>query len=205
MATKTRSQLLLAKYKKELIDDPVEGFAIDVQDNNLFSWKIYLEGPKDTPYAGGVFQLLMTFPQDFPDNPPELKFLSEFWHPNVYPDGKVCISILHPPGDDPLSDEKAADRWLPTRSISSIVLSVSAMLCAPNIYSLANVDASKEMQHNKEAFNKRLGELIQKANAKVPSHIHIPHPDSNPSERKKKVEEQTIDWGGEYDLSLIHI
>ena len=41
-----------------------------------------------------------------------MKFISEMWHPNsdyylyikinyktiVYPDGNVCISILHPPG-----------------------------------------------------------------------------------------------------------
>lgn len=25
----------------------------------------------------------------------------------VYPDGRLCISILHPPGDDPVSGEKA--------------------------------------------------------------------------------------------------
>eukprot|EP01097_Dermamoeba_algensis_P008739 TRINITY_DN592_c0_g1_i3.p1 TRINITY_DN592_c0_g1~~TRINITY_DN592_c0_g1_i3.p1 ORF type:complete len:154 (-),score=33.95 TRINITY_DN592_c0_g1_i3:181-642(-) len=115
--------------------------------------------------------------------------LCSYFVTTVYPDGKVCISILHPPGDDPLSDEKAADRWLPTRSISSIILSISAMLCSPNIYSLANVDASKEMLHNKPAFKKRIQDLIEKANKAVPSNIKIPHPDSNPAERKPKVEE----------------
>ena len=31
---------------------------------------------------GGIFQLSMKFPPDYPMNPPELKFLSDFWHPN---------------------------------------------------------------------------------------------------------------------------
>jgi ubiquitin-protein ligase len=32
--------------------------------------------------------------------PPTMKFATEMWHPNIYPDGKVCISILHAPGVD---------------------------------------------------------------------------------------------------------
>ena len=44
---------------------------------------------------------MITFPKDYPLNPPSMRFTSEVFHPNVYPDGRVCISILHPPGDDP--------------------------------------------------------------------------------------------------------
>ena len=41
---------------------------------------------------GGFFKALMTFPKDYPNSPPTLKIVSDFWHPNVYPDGRVCIS-----------------------------------------------------------------------------------------------------------------
>lgn len=50
---------------------------------------------------GGFFNATMSFPLDYPCSPPCVRFVSEMWHPNVYPDGKVCISILHSPGDDP--------------------------------------------------------------------------------------------------------
>ncbi len=40
-----------------------------------------------------------------------MKFISDVWHPNVYPDGRVCISILHPPGDDKYGYEDASERW----------------------------------------------------------------------------------------------
>jgi hypothetical protein len=35
----------------------------------------------------------------YPFSPPEMKFVPSLFHPNVYADGKICISILHPPGD----------------------------------------------------------------------------------------------------------
>jgi len=34
----------------------------------------------------------------------------------VYPDGGVCISILHEPGEDKYGYEDAAERWMPVHS-----------------------------------------------------------------------------------------
>ncbi len=31
---------------------------------------------------GGFFKAEMKFPDDFPNSPPEMRFLSEMWHPN---------------------------------------------------------------------------------------------------------------------------
>ena len=49
-------------------------------------------------------------------------------HTTVYPDGRVCISILHTPGEDPLGYESPAERWSPVQSIEKILLSVVSML-----------------------------------------------------------------------------
>lgn len=110
--------------------------------------------------AGGVFKLRMSFPSSFPMEPPALRFESEFWHPNgmypsiplgspadfaltaVYKDGNVCISILHAPGEDALSGELPEERWLPTQTVATVMLSVVSMLSDPNISSPANLDAS---------------------------------------------------------------
>lgn len=48
--------------------------------------------------------------------------------PTVYPDGRVCISILHAPGDDPMGYESSAERWSPVQSVEKILLSVVSML-----------------------------------------------------------------------------
>ncbi len=60
--------------------------------------------------------------------PPTLRFASPFWHPNVYPDGRVCISILHAPGDDTMAGETFDIRWKPVNSVSSILNSLLLLL-----------------------------------------------------------------------------
>jgi len=182
------TKLLQQQYKR-LQTEPVEGFACEIpNDSNLFDWRIYVEGPKDTMYAGGVFQLSMVFPKDYPMSPPDLRFLSDFWHPNVYDDGKVCISILHPPGEDEMSGELPEERWLPTQSVSTVLLSVISLLSDPNFSSPANVDASVQWRRDLSGFRKRIHELVEKANKEFDGHIKIPHPDTDPAERAKALE-----------------
>jgi len=56
---------------------------------------VLFEGPEGTLYEGGYFKAVLKFPNDYPNSPPDMQFKSKMWHPNIYPDGKVCISILH--------------------------------------------------------------------------------------------------------------
>jgi len=180
---------LLANQYKNILADPVEGFTVELEDEaSLFEWKVYIEGPKDTCYEGGVFQLQLSFPKDYPMSPPVLKFMSDFWHPNVYHDGKVCMSILHPPGEDAMSGELAEERWLPTQSVTTIVLSLMSLLNDPNCSSPANVDASVEWRKQRESYINKCKKLVEKANKEKPAHIQIPHPDTNEEEHKKIVQ-----------------
>lgn len=52
---------------------------------------------------------------------------------SVYPDGRVCISILHAPGDDPMGYESSAERWSPVQSVEKILLSVVSMLAGKDV------------------------------------------------------------------------
>eukprot|EP01088_Endostelium_zonatum_P004109 TRINITY_DN15329_c0_g1_i1.p1 TRINITY_DN15329_c0_g1~~TRINITY_DN15329_c0_g1_i1.p1 ORF type:complete len:236 (-),score=70.72 TRINITY_DN15329_c0_g1_i1:29-736(-) len=187
MSSNAAAKLLMQQYQK-LQSDPVEGFAVEIDESNIFEWKIYIEGPKQTLYEGGIFQLLMKFPTDYPMSPPDLKFVSEFWHPNVYDNGKVCISILHPPVNDDTSGERPEERWLPTQSPSTILLSVISLLSDPNFSSPANVDASVMWRRNPQGNQKKCKELVDKANRAFDGHIKIPHPDTDPEERKKYLD-----------------
>jgi len=188
----TASSKLLQNQFKKIQSDPVEGIFVELNNDNLFEWRVFIEGPKDTFYENGIFQLLMKFPNDYPMSPPVVQFTSEFWHPNVYTDGKVCISILHPPGHDEMSGELPEERWLPTQTVTTILLSIISLLSAPNISSPANVDASVEWRKDKDNYRKRVGQLVEKANKNVPSHIKIPHPDTDPAERQRQVEKMKL-------------
>jgi len=197
---------LLANMLKKINTEPVEGVAAElIDESDLFEWRVWMEGPKETPYEGGIFQLVMKFPPDYPMSPPELKFVSDFWHPNVYKEtGIVCISILHPPVEDEMSGELPGERWLPTQTVSTILLSVISLLSAPNFSSPANVDASVEWRKNPEVFKIRCNKLVEKANREKATHIVIPHPDTNPEERAKQVEKlKQMDKPAEMDDFMI--
>jgi ubiquitin-conjugating enzyme E2 G1 len=83
----------------------------------------------------------MTFPSEYPQKPPKLKFVNEMWHPNIYPDGTVCISILHE-ADPTNEQESETEQWRPVLGVEQILVSVISRLSEPNTNSPANLDAS---------------------------------------------------------------
>ncbi|TPX70535.1 hypothetical protein CcCBS67573_g06472 [Chytriomyces confervae] len=145
MTESTQSSLLLRRQLKELARNPVQGFSAGlVDDSNVYEWELMIMGPEGTLYEGGFFKAKLTFPTEYPLLPPKMKFTSDLWHPNVYTNGDVCISILHPPGEDTYGYESASERWLPIHTVETIVLSVISMLSSPNDESPANLEAAKE-------------------------------------------------------------
>lgn len=52
-------------------------------------------GALQTDWEGGYYPLTMHFSEDYPSKPPKCKFPQGFFHPNVYPSGTVCLSILN--------------------------------------------------------------------------------------------------------------
>ncbi|KAK4371434.1 hypothetical protein RND71_010909 [Anisodus tanguticus] len=160
----SQASLLLQKQLKDLCKNPVDGFSAGlVDESNLFEWSVTIIGPQDTLYEGGFFNAIMSFPQNYPNSPPTVRFTTEIWHPNVYSDGKVCISILHPPGDDPNGYELASERWSPVHTVESIVLSIISMLSSPNDESPANVEAAKEWRERRDEFKKRVSRCVRRS------------------------------------------
>ena len=80
-------------------------------------------------------------------------------HPNIYPNGKVCISILHE-GKDEYNYESIGERWNPSHSVSSILMSIISMLGSPNFESPANIDASKLWKENYNEYKKNIYKIV---------------------------------------------
>nr|XP_025841289.1 ubiquitin-conjugating enzyme E2 G2 [Vulpes vulpes] len=151
-------------WAAELTLNPPEGIvAGPMNEENFFEWEALIMGPEDTCFEFGVFPAVLSFPLDYPLSPPKMRFTCEMFHPNIYPDGRVCISILHAPGDDPMGYESSAERWSPVQSVEKILLSVVSMLAEPNDESGANVDASKMWRDDREQFCRVARQLAQKS------------------------------------------
>lgn len=149
---------------REITQNEDTGFSVGLKDDNWFIWTVSFPGPDDTPYEGGFFLARLKFPKDYPNAPPEMEFETEMWHPNIFPDGKVCISILHPPGDDIFNPlENSSERWRPILGVEAILLSVTSMLNDPNLDSPANMDAAIQYRDDKQGYIRKVRRLAQKS------------------------------------------
>jgi len=159
------SLIHLNRQLLEFRNNPVEGFSAGVHDDNLYEWNVVLIGPANTLYEGGIFSARLSFPEDYPSMPPKMRFETKMWHPNIYADGTVCISILHAPGDDLYGYEDAGERWLPVHSVESILISVLSLLASdkPNTDSPANVEAALEVRNDFETYKKKVLQLTRES------------------------------------------
>jgi ubiquitin-conjugating enzyme E2 R len=116
----------------------------------------------------------MTFNNNYPYSPPTFKFLRPIYHPNIYPDGKLCISILHPPGDDIMSGETASERWSPLQGVESVLRSVLLLLDDPEVSSPANVDAGVLCRNDREGYIARAHSDVKASKQDIPEGFVMP-------------------------------
>jgi len=151
MAHPSSAALRLMSDLKQITQEPPEGAsASPLSENNLFVWGATIFGPEDTPWEGGIFSLRMTFPETYPDKAPKVRFITEIYHPNVYPDGTLCLDIIQ-------------DKWSPIYSVSTILTSIQSLLTDPNPNSPANPEAAGLYSADKKAYNRRVRQSVQKS------------------------------------------
>lgn len=110
----------IAKELSDLRKDPPANCSAGPRDDNdMYTWDGVIFGPSDCPYAGGVFNLTIQFPVDYPFKPPRLMFITKVYHPNINKDGFICLDILK-------------TNWSPALTISKVLLSVLSMFTDPN-------------------------------------------------------------------------
>ena len=85
--------------------------------------KVLITGPDDTPYANGIFEFDVFFPSNYPNVPPKCLFLTTGngtvrFNPNLYADGKVCLSILG------TWEGRPEEKWNPLCSALQVLISI---------------------------------------------------------------------------------
>ncbi|MCJ1364388.1 Ubiquitin-conjugating enzyme E2 15 [Acarospora aff. strigata] len=156
--------LLGRQFKQMQTDRDIPGISCGLVDSNVFEWEVMLMISDDCKYyGGGNFRARLSFPPQYPLAPPKMKFESPIFHPNIYPSGEVCISILHPPEDDKYGYESASERWSPVQTPETILLSVISMLSGPNDESPANVEAARLWREDGREFKKRVRRCVRES------------------------------------------
>ncbi|XP_039266639.1 ubiquitin-conjugating enzyme E2 D4-like [Styela clava] len=120
-----------------------------VDECDIYHWQATITGPPDTPYQGGLFFLDIRYPCDYPFKPPNVRFITKIYHPNINSQGGICVDILR-------------DNWSPALTTSKVLLSISSLLANPNpddplVPEIANLYKFDRLQYNKNAreFSKK--------------------------------------------------
>jgi ubiquitin-conjugating enzyme E2 R len=132
--------------------------------------------------------------------PTEFKFLRPLYHPNIYPDGRLCISILHTPGNDETSGELASERWSPVQRVETVMLSILSLLDDANSSSPANVDASVMLREKPAQYKARVTVDVDASKEDIPEDFTMPTHESVMGRRvvSKEMEEDDF-WADSGD------
>ena len=125
-----------------------EGIYLYIDKKNIMKQYSLIIGPEGTPYFGGYFFFEINFPNDYPKKSPEVKFLTidnkVRFNPNLYENGKVCLSIL---------GTWNGPAWTPVMNLRLILDSIRSLLGAfpiqnePNFENI-QMDDIKSIEYN---------------------------------------------------------
>jgi len=131
------------RIQKELslfITDPPDNCSAGPVDDDIFHWEGTIMGPTETVYEGGVFNLDIQFPKNYPFKPPKVRFQTKIYHPNINSGGFICLDIFK-------------DNWSPALTISKVLLSICSLLTEPNPDDPLVVDIADEYVNEREKYN----------------------------------------------------
>jgi len=99
------------------------GIFYSIVSDNVRQGYACVFGPEGTPYEDCPMLYSFDICQSFPFEPPKVQFLtydgSTRFHPNMYKEGKVCLSILH---------TWEGPKWASTMRISTVLLTLQSIM-----------------------------------------------------------------------------
>ncbi|CAH2353507.1 ubiquitin-conjugating enzyme E2 1 [[Candida] railenensis] len=131
----------IAKELEECRQDTQSGVSLELNnENDLTHLTGYFKGPPGTPYEGGLFQVDINIPNEYPFKPPQMKFLTKIYHPNISSvTGAICLDILK-------------DAWTPILTLKNSLISLQSLLQSPEPNDPQDAEVAKQYLSNKEGF-----------------------------------------------------
>ena len=72
------------------------------------------------------------------------------YHPNIYPDGSLCLDII-------------GERWNPTFTMGTLLASIQSLLSDPNPDSPANPEAARVFESDRKEYNRRVRRVAERS------------------------------------------
>ena len=177
----------LKRLKKERIDWRAEhppGFYARLKKNkdgthDYFNWECGIPGPKGTPWEGGLYKINLKFPEDYPVLPPKCVFEKKLFHPNVYPSGAVCLSIINDEED-----------WRAGLKVKDILLGIQDLLANPNTKSPAQKEAFESYNKKSDEYRRKVREQAKECIPKLEDFKRHLNKSNNDKEKDKDKDKE---------------
>ena len=110
-----------------------------------------IQGPARTPYEDGLFFFDFQLSADYPRAPPIChyhSYVTDRLNPNLYEDGKVCVSLLG------TWSGKGTETWTPNSNLLQLLVSIQGLILGKVSSALRNVTLDHFM-------NKKLSYILR--------------------------------------------
>ncbi|XP_023042614.2 ubiquitin-conjugating enzyme E2 T isoform X2 [Piliocolobus tephrosceles] len=145
-----------SRLKRELhmlATEPPPGITCWQDKDQMDDLRAQILGGANTPYEKGVFKLEVIIPERYPFEPPQIRFLTPIYHPNIDSAGRICLDVLKLP-------PKGA--WRPSLNIATVLTSIQLLMSEPNPDDPLMADISSEFKYNKPVFLKNARQWTEK-------------------------------------------
>nr|CAG4711997.1 unnamed protein product [Naegleria fowleri] len=151
------SMMRLTRMKGELqllMNQPPHGIAAyPKSEDSIDILEAKIQGTQGTPYENGEFVLEITIPDRYPTLPPNVRFITRIYHPNIDSGGRICLDLLNMP---------PKGGWKPSINLSTLLASIKLLMDEPNGDDGLMADITEQFRNNRPLFEKTAREWTKK-------------------------------------------
>ncbi|KAG4068614.1 hypothetical protein HA402_004955 [Bradysia odoriphaga] len=141
---------------REFYEENIDGIYIVPEDNDICLIHALVIGPPETPYENGFFYFVLKFPDTYPLKPPNVQIRTTGrktvrFNPNLYANGKVCLSIL---------GTWEGPSWCSSQTILSTLVSIRSLMDANPYYN----EPGHEKKHSRTDKNGEIEKRVSDYN-----------------------------------------
>ena len=125
------------------------------EEDNIFKWRVTLTGPKDSSYKGGLFELIVEFPDNYPESAPEIYFTTPIYHLNVNPYNNIGVKLGH-------VSLFFLNNWKHEYTIRETFIYIFGLLYKPNPDNAYGLERANEFRFNKQLYEDKIKYFTKK-------------------------------------------
>jgi len=127
----------------------MSSFEVTLDGDCTDQFEVQLDGPKDSPYEGGVWRVRVELPDNYPYKSPSIGFVNRIFHPNVDEmSGSVCLDVIN-------------QTWTPMYDLINVFeVFLPQLLLYPNPTDPLNGEAAALLMREPERYKSKIREYI---------------------------------------------